>query len=49
MIWSKKEISATNALESIPLAVVRADSLKLDAELAKLEKKMAAYLKELGY
>ena len=33
----------------IDLAAVRAERLKLDAELAELEKKMAAYLKELGY
>ena len=33
----------------IDLAAVRAERLKLDAELAELEKKMAVYLKELGY
>ena len=33
----------------IDLAAVRAERLKLDAELDELEKKMAAYLKELGY
>jgi len=33
----------------IDLAAVRAERLKLDVELAELEKKMAAYLKELGY
>ena len=35
--------------DEIDLAAVRAERLKLDAELAELEKKMAAYLKELGY
>ena len=33
----------------IDLVAVRAERLKLDAELAELETKMAAYLKELGY
>ena len=35
--------------EEIDLAAVRAERVKLKAELAVLEEQMAVYLKELGY
>ena len=37
------------AAERIDLSAVRAERLKLQAELAVLEQKMAGFLKELGY
>ena len=42
-------VNTFEAAERIDLSAVRAERLKLQAELAVLEQKMAGFLKELGY